>query len=378
MLASMAGCRVEGKDGRERAQERLGPHRLLRAVAGRSASSARRPTSIVHGVRLVAAGALPRALRLRRRLGDRGLSSALRAPDLRVSPGRPGLLSVLRRHGAAELDPRTGPPTTGCTTATSTTTGTPTTSSAAAGGRTSSGSSTRARPTGRSTTCRTCRRTRSCGSSTGISSLIGIVCGLGIPTLIGWAFGDPLGGLLWGGFLRVVVIHHTTFFVNSIAHLYGTRPYTEENSARDNPWVALVTNGEGYHNFHHRFPTDFRNGLRWYQWDPSKWWIRGLARRRAGPAAAPHARPGDRALAPPDGDGTCGEGARRRRRRTSPTRSGTASSRPITRSSAPPRSGTRPPEKRRKDWKEYREHLALARGHWRAALRLLARAPEGA
>ena len=64
---------------------------------------------------------------------------------------------------------------------------------------------------------------------------IGIVAGLGIPTLIGAAFGDPLGGLLWGGFLRVVVIHHTTFFVNSIAHLYGSRPYTEENSARDNP-----------------------------------------------------------------------------------------------------------------------------------------------
>src|SRR5438105_4055622 len=82
----------------------------------------------------------------------------------------------------------------------------------------------------------------------------GIVAGLGIPAAVGAAFGDPIGGLLWGGFLRIVVIHHTTFFVNSIAHLYGSRPYTEENSARDNALLAFVTNGEGFHNFHHRFP----------------------------------------------------------------------------------------------------------------------------
>jgi stearoyl-CoA desaturase (delta-9 desaturase) len=105
---------------------------------------------------------------------------------------------------------------------------------------------------------------------------IGIVGGLGIPTLIGAFFGRPLGGLLWGGFLRIVVIHHTTFLVNSVAHLYGTRPYTEENSARDNGLLAFITNGEGYHNFHHKFPSDFRNGVRWYQWDPTKWLIATL------------------------------------------------------------------------------------------------------
>jgi stearoyl-CoA desaturase (delta-9 desaturase) len=105
---------------------------------------------------------------------------------------------------------------------------------------------------------------------------IGIVAGLGIPTLVGALFGRPLGGLLWGGFLRIVVIHHTTFLVNSVAHLYGTRPYTEENSARDNGLLAFITNGEGYHNFHHKFPSDFRNGVRWYQWDPTKWLIATL------------------------------------------------------------------------------------------------------
>ena len=104
--------------------------------------------------------------------------------------------------------------------------------------------------------------------------LILIGAGFGIPTLIGAAFGDPIAGLLWGGFLRIVVIHHTTFFVNSLAHSLGKPLFNAEVSARDNWFVAMLTLGEGYHSFHHRFPTDFRNGIHWYQWDPSKWLIR--------------------------------------------------------------------------------------------------------
>jgi stearoyl-CoA desaturase (delta-9 desaturase) len=100
-----------------------------------------------------------------------------------------------------------------------------------------------------------------------------IAAGFGIPTLIGAAFGDPIAGLLWGGFLRIVVIHHTTFFVNSLAHTLGEPLFNAEVSAKDNWIVALLTLGEGYHSFHHRFPNDFRNGIRWYQWDPSKWLI---------------------------------------------------------------------------------------------------------
>ena len=103
-----------------------------------------------------------------------------------------------------------------------------------------------------------------------------ILGGFGIPTLIGAAFGDPIGGLLWGGFLRLVVVHHTTFFVNSLAHSLGEPQYNAEVSARDNWIVALLTLGEGYHSFHHRFPSDFRNGIRWYHWDPAKWLIRSL------------------------------------------------------------------------------------------------------
>ena len=103
-----------------------------------------------------------------------------------------------------------------------------------------------------------------------------IVGGFGIPTLVGAMFGDPIAGLLWGGFLRIAVIHHTTFFVNSLAHFLGKPVYNAEVSARDNWMVALVTLGEGYHSFHHRFPADFRNGIRWYHWDPAKWFIRSL------------------------------------------------------------------------------------------------------
>jgi stearoyl-CoA desaturase (delta-9 desaturase) len=103
-----------------------------------------------------------------------------------------------------------------------------------------------------------------------------IIAGFGLPTLIGAAFGDPLAGLLWGGFTRIAVIHHTTFFVNSLAHYLGKPVFNAEASARDNWFVALMTLGEGYHSFHHRFPADFRNGIQWYHWDPAKWFIRGL------------------------------------------------------------------------------------------------------
>lgn len=107
---------------------------------------------------------------------------------------------------------------------------------------------------------------------------------LGLPVLLGVWLGDVIGTVLLVGLLRLVVNHHVTFFINSLAHFWGSRPYTEENSARDNGVLAFLTYGEGYHNFHHLFQNDYRNGVRWYQWDPTKWLISlcagvGLARR---------------------------------------------------------------------------------------------------
>ncbi len=87
---------------------------------------------------------------------------------------------------------------------------------------------------------------------------------------ISWAL------FLLAGVLRLVVSHHFTFFINSLAHMWGVQPYTDDNTARDNGVVALLTYGEGYHNFHHMFAHDYRNGVRWWQWDPSKWFINAM------------------------------------------------------------------------------------------------------
>ncbi len=100
----------------------------------------------------------------------------------------------------------------------------------------------------------------------------------GLPLLLGLALGDVIGTLLLVGLLRLVVNHHVTFFINSLAHYWGSRPYTDENSARDNGFLAFLTYGEGYHNFHHICQGDYRNGIRWYQWDPTKWMIAACAR----------------------------------------------------------------------------------------------------
>jgi stearoyl-CoA desaturase (Delta-9 desaturase) len=98
----------------------------------------------------------------------------------------------------------------------------------------------------------------------------------GLPLLVGYLSGDVWGVFLLAGILRLVVSHHFTFFINSLAHMWGSQPYTDDNTARDNPVVALLTYGEGYHNFHHMFAHDYRNGLRWWQWDPSKWFISSM------------------------------------------------------------------------------------------------------
>jgi len=107
---------------------------------------------------------------------------------------------------------------------------------------------------------------------------LAVLMGFGVPFGFGWAVGDPWGCLLWAGIFRVVLVHHSTFLVNSLAHTLGRRPYTLAVSARDSVVTALLTFGEGYHNFHHRFAGDYRNGVARASWDPSKWLIGGLER----------------------------------------------------------------------------------------------------
>ena len=106
---------------------------------------------------------------------------------------------------------------------------------------------------------------------------VAVGVGLVLPAVIAAQWGDPWGGLLVAGFLRAAVMLQATFCVNSLAHLVGTRRYDARSSARDSVLTALVTFGEGYHSFHHRFPFDYRNSPRWWHYDPSKWLIWTLA-----------------------------------------------------------------------------------------------------
>jgi stearoyl-CoA desaturase (Delta-9 desaturase) len=107
--------------------------------------------------------------------------------------------------------------------------------------------------------------------------VLAITANFGLPLAAGWLVGDLWGTLILAGILRLVLSHHFTFFINSLAHMWGSRPYSEDNTARDNPVLAVLTYGEGYHNFHHHFAHDYRNGVRWWQWDPTKWLICGLS-----------------------------------------------------------------------------------------------------
>ncbi|MCO4771413.1 MAG: fatty acid desaturase [Deltaproteobacteria bacterium] len=90
----------------------------------------------------------------------------------------------------------------------------------------------------------------------------------------------PLGMILLAGFLRVTVVQHFTFFINSFAHIWGSQPWSPKTTSRDNWFLSFLTFGEGFHNFHHTFEADYRNGVRWFHWDPSKWLIWSLSRLR--------------------------------------------------------------------------------------------------
>lgn len=92
--------------------------------------------------------------------------------------------------------------------------------------------------------------------------------------LLGWAIlGSALASFYLGFLVRMAMIHHCTWFINSLCHTYGSKTYARELSAVDNAVLAVLTFGEGYHNYHHAFAADYRNGIRWYHFDPSKWTI---------------------------------------------------------------------------------------------------------
>ena len=105
-----------------------------------------------------------------------------------------------------------------------------------------------------------------------------LTAGLGVPLLVGALTGHLLGAALLSIGARLFIVLNSAFFINSYAHTFGSRDFDPHSSARDHWLGAVLTNGEGYHNYHHRFPIDYRNGVYWHHWDPSKWMIWILVR----------------------------------------------------------------------------------------------------
>jgi stearoyl-CoA desaturase (delta-9 desaturase) len=107
-----------------------------------------------------------------------------------------------------------------------------------------------------------------------------VALGLVVPFLLGWAIGGSLAlgltGLLWGGLVRMLVLHHVTYSINSICHVFGKRDFETDDHSRNVAWLAPLSFGESWHNGHHAFPTSARHGLKRWQVDASAMVIRAL------------------------------------------------------------------------------------------------------
>lgn len=108
-----------------------------------------------------------------------------------------------------------------------------------------------------------------------------VVLGLVIPAVLGGLITQSwVGvwtGLIWGGLVRIFLVHHVTWSVNSACHLWGFRPFQTDDESRNNIVFGILAMGEGWHCTHHAFPTSARHGLSWWQIDVSYWVIRTLA-----------------------------------------------------------------------------------------------------
>jgi stearoyl-CoA desaturase (Delta-9 desaturase) len=94
--------------------------------------------------------------------------------------------------------------------------------------------------------------------------------------LIGGSWQAALTGLLWGGAVRMLVVHHVTYSINSLCHFFGRQAFDTGDESRNLAWLAPFTFGEAWHNNHHAFPTSYEHGMRRWQFDPSRLLIRGL------------------------------------------------------------------------------------------------------
>jgi stearoyl-CoA desaturase (delta-9 desaturase) len=110
--------------------------------------------------------------------------------------------------------------------------------------------------------------------------VVWVIAGLIAPFILGWLIGgtltEALTGLLWGGAVRMLVLHHSTYSINSLCHFFGRQRFETGDESRNLSWLSVFTFGEAWHNNHHAFPTSARHGLKPWQFDPSAWVIWGL------------------------------------------------------------------------------------------------------
>jgi stearoyl-CoA desaturase (delta-9 desaturase) len=107
---------------------------------------------------------------------------------------------------------------------------------------------------------------------------VGLLAPFALGGLIGRSWEAALTGLLWGGAVRMLVVHHVTYSINSLCHFFGRRAFDTGDESRNLAWLAPFTFGEAWHNNHHAFPTSFEHGMRRWQVDPSRWVISGMER----------------------------------------------------------------------------------------------------
>src|SRR5919204_191723 len=110
--------------------------------------------------------------------------------------------------------------------------------------------------------------------------LVGL--GLLVPFALGLGLTGSLTGgltaLLWGGAVRIFLVHHVTWSINSVCHFFGRRRFDTDDHSTNVFWLALPSLGESWHHNHHAFPRSAKHGLRWWELDPSGWLILALAR----------------------------------------------------------------------------------------------------
>jgi len=114
-----------------------------------------------------------------------------------------------------------------------------------------------------------------------IAPFMGII----LPTIVCALWGDLYNGFFVAGIVKSLIVYHGTWCINSLAHFplsgilkfLSSKTYDSTLTPVDNIICAFVTGGEGYHNFHHEFPNDYRNGIFWYHYDPTKWLIKACS-----------------------------------------------------------------------------------------------------